>query len=393
MNATSADRLDLVLGGDPEAGPDLAPLAGLAAELEAMFKAPAPRVSAERAMFVQGVGAHAPRASVWRFIGPSAILVGLLALVGFLGHAAVPGQALYSVRQAMSSIGLAETPLTEAVHRIDSAKGFVAHAESSVDSAPAAAETLALRAITELGTARLLLHDVDQEAAATMLSDVGRLEARAEAVIIAVDGSNGAAPQSSRGTDRSGDVALGSQEAGSAGPSSHSRSTFGPSAASGSVANGPGATISGSGTTSTDGADGSGDQKGTKDGSGSSGSGSGDPGGTGSASGGSGSSGSGSGDSGDSGDSGGSGGTGSGSDGSGSGDSGGSGSGGTDAGSAGSGGGSASTDDQTDATDQRSGTQNADDTPIDSRATGSSTTDETDPGGTSGSSSGGSDAL
>jgi hypothetical protein len=391
MSATSADRLDLVLGGDPEAGPDLAPLAGLAAELEAMFKAPAPRVSAERAMFVQGVGAHAPRASVWRFIGPSAILVGLLALVGFLGHAAVPGQALYSVRQAMSSIGLAETPLTEAVHRIDSAKGFVAHAESSVDSAPAAAETLALRAITELGTARLLLHDVDQEDATAMLSDVGKLEARAEAVIIAVDGSDGAAPQSNKGTDRSGDVALGSHEAGSSGPSSHSRSTFGPSAASGSVADGSGVTASGSGTTSTDGADGNGDQNGTKDGSGSSGSGSGDPGGTGSASGGSASGGSGSGDSGGTN---GSGGTGSGADGSGSGDSGGSGSGGTDAGGSGSGGGSVSTDgDQTDATDQKPGTKNADDTPVDSRVTGSSTTDEADPGGTSGSSSSGSGGL
>lgn len=218
MNSAGPELLDRALADGSAADGSVAPLVDIASEIEAVFAAPAPSASTERAVFIRGVAAHASRPSAWRFVTPAAVVISLLALLGFLSHAAVPGQTLYPVRKAMSSIGLAQTPLAEAEHRIAAAESLITRAEGLVDSDPAQADALALRTITNLGIARQLLRDVKESEAGTRFEKIADLEERAKAVIIAVDGTEQEASGGhGRGTSGAHDAARAAGVAGESG--------------------------------------------------------------------------------------------------------------------------------------------------------------------------------
>ncbi|MCA1703795.1 MAG: hypothetical protein LC808_11240, partial [Actinobacteria bacterium] len=94
---------------------------------------------------------------------------------------------LYTIRKAMSTVGLAETPLHEADRRIGSGRAAVERAEHVAAVSPAEADDLALRGITGLGLARQLLQDVGSTQARERLEEIEGLEARAKNVIVRVN--------------------------------------------------------------------------------------------------------------------------------------------------------------------------------------------------------------
>lgn len=176
--------LDDALSGSAPASADVRGLVDVADDLRSLLDAPVPLASTERAIFVQGASAHAPRSSILRFVGPPLAVVALIALIGFLSHAALPGQPLYSVRRAMSYIGLVRTPLEEADARIADAHEYIAYAEGLIENSPLDADAIALKAITDLGTARKLLFGLPDEA--RRLRRIEELETRAKTVIVEV---------------------------------------------------------------------------------------------------------------------------------------------------------------------------------------------------------------
>ncbi|MEA2461714.1 MAG: hypothetical protein QOH90_1891 [Actinomycetota bacterium] len=188
MRNAPEDALDRVLSGGDDADPLVNDLAVVAGDLKAMINEHgSPSGSHERVVFVQGMGAQGHSPSPWRFVGPAAVVVSLLALLGFVSHSAIPGQALYPVRRIMSSIGLAESPLHEADRRIGSVEAAVQTAEEVEADWPSEADDLAVRGITGLSLARELLEDVGSPQASTRLEQIEGLEARAKGVIVRVN--------------------------------------------------------------------------------------------------------------------------------------------------------------------------------------------------------------
>ena len=69
----------------------------------------APAARRERAFFTQAVATRSGSVFPLRFLAPAALLVaGVVALAGF-GRTALPGQALYPVREPLASMGLTAT--------------------------------------------------------------------------------------------------------------------------------------------------------------------------------------------------------------------------------------------------------------------------------------------
>ena len=177
-------KLDRVLRGNPAADPETAALAETAGRLEHELDADVPDAERQRALFVAGVrGAKRPF-PLLRVVVPAMGVVGLF-LLALLSRGAVPGDALYPMREALHSVGLAPSPLREINDRIDTADELLDAAERTTSDANA--EEAALDAIHELGEARDLLSELNANVRNERTAEIALLEARAIAVIQGLD--------------------------------------------------------------------------------------------------------------------------------------------------------------------------------------------------------------
>ena len=206
MTERSEDALDRVI--ESGAGPGDAEfdnLARAAAELQEAFSVEAPRAADVQAMFVEGVAAATARPPYRRLIGGFAVAGIVLLAVVMASRDALPGHTLYSVRQALDSVGLADSPAREAARRLDKAASLIEAAEAMPPSERA--QILAVDAIGELGVVRELAEGIESDEAATeVIARAARLEQRAARVIAAsgFDESDGVGEDRAENNDRSG---------------------------------------------------------------------------------------------------------------------------------------------------------------------------------------------
>jgi hypothetical protein len=177
--------LDRSLRGDRPTDPETAALVEEAGEVERSLAVDTPDAERERAMFVAGIrGAKRPF-PIFRLMAPAVAVAGLL-LIAVLGRDAAPGDALYPVREALHSVGLAPSPLREINKRIDAAATLLKEAEIA---SRADARRQTLDAIYELGRARDLLPEIGSEARDQRSAEIAALERRAIAILNDLDES------------------------------------------------------------------------------------------------------------------------------------------------------------------------------------------------------------
>jgi hypothetical protein len=135
-------------------------------DLKEMFdEIPEPAGRRDRAMFTAGVAARRPP-PIWRraLVPAAAIFVVLFALsIGSLE--AAPGQTLYPLRNALSSVGLAEQPVEVVDRIIRRAEASLERAEDLLDENEdfSGAEAMTRETIRHLGEARGLLKELNGE--------------------------------------------------------------------------------------------------------------------------------------------------------------------------------------------------------------------------------------
>ena len=206
MTERSEDALDRVI--ESGAGPgdaEFENLARTAAELQEAFSVEAPRAADVQAMFVEGVAAATARPPYRRLIGGFAVAGIVLLAVVIASRDALPGHTLYSVRQALDSVGLADSPAREAARRLDKAASLIGAAEAMPPSERA--QILAVDAIGELGVVRELAEGIGSDEAATeVIARAARLEQRAARIIAAsgFDESGEVGEDRAESNDRSG---------------------------------------------------------------------------------------------------------------------------------------------------------------------------------------------
>jgi hypothetical protein len=120
----------------------------------------------DRAMFVAGVAARRPQ-PIWRraLVPAAAMFVVLFALsIGSLE--ASPGQTLYPLRNALSSVGFAQEPVEVVDRAIRRAEVSLERAEELLDDNEdfAGAEARTRQTLAQLGEARALLRELSGEA-------------------------------------------------------------------------------------------------------------------------------------------------------------------------------------------------------------------------------------
>jgi hypothetical protein len=237
-------------------------------DLEEMFdEIPEPAGRRDRAMFVAGVAARRPP-PVWRraLVPAAAMFVVLFALsIGSLE--AAPGQTLYPLRNALSSVGLANQPVEVVDRVIRRAEVSLERAEDLLDENQdfSSAEAMTRETLAHLGEARVLLKELSGEAweeradaiadlnddAFDLIEDIR--EERAEAAAEAGEEAGGGDDNSGSGSESDDD---------SSGPGSGSDDS-----GSGSDDSGSGSSGSGSGSGSGDSGSRSGDSSGSGSGS------------------------------------------------------------------------------------------------------------------------------
>ena len=314
MTERRDERLDETLStGRRSSDPELDALTEQAERLREELSVPPPAARRQRTLFVQGAAGRSRSFNAFRFLAPAAIVVaGIVALAGF-GRTALPGQTLWPVREALSTVGLAATPEEEIDRRIDLARAQCREAADLEISHPLQAQDLVLGAIGDLERARALAEELDRDQRSTYLLAIGEIEDWAIEMIVETeeiapvdeespgedDDNSGPGGDDSDGDGNSGPGGGDSGDDDNSGPGGGGDDNSGPGDGddsgdddnSGSGSDGSGGDdSSGSGSGDSGGDDSSG--SGGGDDSGSSGSGSGDS----SGSGGGGSSGSGSGD-------------------------------------------------------------------------------------------------
>jgi hypothetical protein len=133
-------------------------------ELEQMFKEiPAPPARSDRALFVAGVAARKPKPIWQRALAPAMGVAIVFISLSVASLKAAPGQALWSVRQALNSINIA--PPVEIVDRsIRAAEADVERADEALDNDDLdQAERLADRALEHVGATMAHLDDLSGE--------------------------------------------------------------------------------------------------------------------------------------------------------------------------------------------------------------------------------------
>jgi hypothetical protein len=237
-------------------------------DLKEMFdEIPEPAGRRDRAMFVAGVAVRRPP-PIWRraLVPAAAMFVVLFALsIGSLE--AAPGQTLYPLRNALSSVGLANQPVEVVDRVIRRAEASLERAEDLLDENQdfAGAEDMTRETLGHLGEARVLLKELSGEAREERAEAIADLnddaydliedirEERAEATAEALEESGG-------GGDNSGSE----DDDDSSGPGSGSNDS-----GSGSSNSGSGSSGSGSSGSESDDSSGSGSGSGDSSGSGS----------------------------------------------------------------------------------------------------------------------------
>ncbi len=242
-------------------------------DLKDMFdEIPKPADRRDRAMFVAGVAARRPP-PVWRraLVPATAMFLVLFALsIGSLE--AAPGQTLYPLRNALSSVGLAQQPVEVVDRVIRRAEVSLERAEELLDENQdfAGAEAMTRRTLSHLGEANGLLKELSGEAreeraeeiedlnddAFKLLEDIEeeRDDAAAEAQESSGDDdSSGSGSGSEADDDSSGSGSGGSDDSGSgsddsSGSGSGSDDSSGSGSGSGSDDSGSGSGSSGSGS-------------------------------------------------------------------------------------------------------------------------------------------------
>ena len=148
-------------------------------DLKEMFdEIPEPAGRRDRAMFTAGVAARRPP-PVWRraLVPAAAMFVVLFALsIGSLE--AAPGQTLYPLRNALSSVGLAEQPVEVVDRIIRRAEASLERAEVLLDENEdfSGAEAMTRETIRHLGEARALLQELSGEAREERAEEIDDLE-------------------------------------------------------------------------------------------------------------------------------------------------------------------------------------------------------------------------
>jgi hypothetical protein len=225
-------------------------------DLKEMFdEIPEPSGRRDRAMFVAGVAARRPP-PVWRraLVPAAAMFVVLFALsIGSLE--AAPGQTLYPLRKALSSVSLAEQPVEVVDRVIRRAEVSLERAEELLDENQdfAGAEDMTRETLGHLGEARALLKELSGEPREERAEAIADLNDDAYDLIedIREERADAAFEESAGGDDNSG------SDDDSSGPGSGSDDSGSGSDDSGSGSDDSGSDDSGSG--SDDSGSGSGD--------------------------------------------------------------------------------------------------------------------------------------
>ncbi|MGH2774979.1 MAG: hypothetical protein ACRDJT_06050 [Actinomycetota bacterium] len=147
-------------------------------DLKDMFdEIPEPEGRRDRAMFVAGVATRRPP-PLWRraLVPATAIFVVLFALsIGSLK--ASPGQTLYPLRNALSSVGIAQEPVEVVDRAIRRAEVSLERAEELLDENEdfAGAQALTERTLAQLGEASALLNELSGEGREERAEEIANL--------------------------------------------------------------------------------------------------------------------------------------------------------------------------------------------------------------------------
>ena len=227
-------------------------------DLKEMFdEIPEPEDRRDRAMFVAGVAARRPP-PLWRraLVPATAIFVVLFALsIGSLR--ASPGQTLFPLRNALSSVGIAQEPVEVVDRVIRRAEVNLERAEEMLDDNEdfAGAEARTEQTLAQLGEANGLLRHLSGEAREERAGEISDLNEDAFELLEEIDEERADAAQDAReesddGDDSSGPGSGSDDDDDSSGPGSGGSDDSG-SSGSGSGSSGSGSGSSGSGSGSS----------------------------------------------------------------------------------------------------------------------------------------------
>lgn len=192
--------LDDVLEGVGYPNPAVAALADVAESLRMELVPQVPQASQQRALFAAGVAARRARAPWVRLAVPALATMTLMVAAASVASQALPGDALYRVRQVLSSVGLATTPTDEIDSHIVEGIRLVEAAEAALlEGDVGLAADRALAAVSELENATELLPGLDPDQRTVRTIAIESLELRALTILDAVTDSD----ENKSGEDRS----------------------------------------------------------------------------------------------------------------------------------------------------------------------------------------------
>ena len=252
-------------------------------ELEQMFKEiPEPSARRDRALFVAGVAARKPKPVWQRALVPAMGVAIVFISLSVASLKAAPGQALWSVRNALNSVGIA--PPVEIVNRsIKAAEADVERAEDALDRDDLdEADRLADRALVHVGEASGHLENLSgeqREEAVENIEDIREdvfgirediVEARLDLREERAEGAGSSSGSGSDDSDSSGKGSGSDDSSGSGSDDSGSDDSSGPGSddTSSDDSSGPGSGDSGSDDSSGSGSGGSGSDDSSGEGSG-----------------------------------------------------------------------------------------------------------------------------
>ncbi|MGH2746910.1 MAG: hypothetical protein ACRDKB_03165 [Actinomycetota bacterium] len=178
-------RLDRALETRGSSDPDMDELRGVAERLERALDVESPPAERERTLFVQGAAARR-RKHGWGSLLAPALAGAALLLLGFFARAALPGNPLYPVREALQTAGLARAPVDEVERKIERAEELLSRADGAALGSPGAAERLALQTIGELEGTRDLLPVLSATDRDRLAARIAVIEARAVELLRAI---------------------------------------------------------------------------------------------------------------------------------------------------------------------------------------------------------------
>jgi hypothetical protein len=157
-----AKALDEALNGT-SSNDETRPLVETADHVRRALETDVPPADRMRALFISGVSAREKTGfSPLRILVP-ALAMAVIVFAAFAGQYALPGEQLYPVREALNAVGIGDTPLDEIEDHLHEAGRLVNQADEAVDTDPERALSLAVRALEQLGPARDLLPELNEE--------------------------------------------------------------------------------------------------------------------------------------------------------------------------------------------------------------------------------------